>query len=333
METLINRIWYGRHWSRWLLWPLSWLFALISGLRRLAFRLGIKQQQLLPVPVILVGNITVGGSGKTPVVIYLIELLRRQGYRPGVISRGYGSEQTTARMVTADSTPADVGDEPCMIVNRTGVPMAVGSDRIATGLLLLQSAGVDVIISDDGLQHYRLGRALELLVLDAKRGLGNGMLLPAGPLREGAWRLSTVDFILSNGAKQDAQGHYAMTLKSAGLRAVSSLNQNSVPTTAEPITAIAGIGNPQRFFETLQAEGFNLAQTKVFADHHPYNVQDFAMFSSQQPLLMTEKDAVKCRAFAGDNNWWYLAVDAVFSAEFESQLLARVRTVMTNRHE
>ncbi|TCN85445.1 tetraacyldisaccharide 4'-kinase [Shewanella fodinae] len=331
MESWVNRIWYGRHWVRWLLWPLSWLFALISGLRRLAFRLGIKTQVKLPVPVIIVGNITVGGSGKTPVVIYLVEWLRRQGYRPGVISRGYGSQQLHSRLVSATSTPADVGDEPCMIVRRTGVPMAVGADRIASAHLLLQSAIVDIIISDDGLQHYRLARDVELVVLDVHRGLGNGMLLPAGPLREGTWRLKTADFILCNGASADTTTHFAMTLQPSGLQPVSGETDQEPPTTAQPVVAVAGIGNPQRFFETLQQQGYSLRQTIVFADHHPYNVQDFAQVA-QQPIVMTEKDAIKCRTFAG-KQWWYLAVDAVFSATFESQLLARVRAVTSNKHD
>ncbi|MCL2907630.1 tetraacyldisaccharide 4'-kinase [Shewanella fodinae] len=331
MEAWVNRIWYGRHWVRWLLWPLSWLFALISGLRRLAFRLGIKTQVKLPVPVIIVGNITVGGSGKTPMVIYLVEWLRRQGYRPGVISRGYGSQQRHSRLVSATSTPADVGDEPCMIVRRTGVPMAVGADRIASAHLLLQSAIVDIIISDDGLQHYRLARDIELVVLDANRGLGNGMLLPAGPLREGAWRLETADFVLCNGALADSTAHFAMTLQPAGLKPVASDIDQVPPTTAQPVVALAGIGNPQRFFETLQRQGYSLSQAIVFADHHPYNIEDFTQVASQ-PIVMTEKDAIKCRTFAGAQ-WWYLAVDAVFSATFEAQLLECVRSVMSNKHD
>ncbi|MFQ6371428.1 tetraacyldisaccharide 4'-kinase [Shewanella sp. YIC-542] len=331
MENWLNRVWYGHHWGRWLLWPLSWLFALLSGCRRLAFRLGLKQQVKLPVPVILVGNITVGGSGKTPVVIYLVQWLRRQGYHPGVISRGYGSGQTHSRLVLPSSSAAEVGDEPAMIVQRTGVPMAVGSDRIASARLLLQSAEVDIIISDDGLQHYRLARDIELLVLDASRGLGNGMLLPAGPLREGAWRLDTVDFVVANGARQDSRDGFAMQLQVGGLKPVAETSEGLPPAKTQPLVAVAGIGNPQRFFDTLQAEGYSLTQTMVFADHHPYNAADFA-FVAQQPLVMTEKDAIKCRAFAG-RHWWYLAVDAAFSAQFESQLLARVRAVMSHRHD
>lgn len=330
MEALVNRIWYQQHWGKWLLWPLSWLFALLSSVRRGLFRVGIKPVEQLPVPVLLVGNITVGGSGKTPMVIYLIELLRQHGYRPGVISRGYGSEQTAPRIVALNSAAHAVGDEPAMIVNRTQVPMAVGQDRIATAQLLLAEHDVDIIISDDGLQHYRLARDIELVVIDAKRQLGNGMLLPAGPLREGPWRLNTVDLIVENGATADSnhggQSRFAMQLQPATPHALcgeAELNTRQVK-------AVAGIGNPQRFFDTLQQLGYDVAQTQCFADHHPYTAADFADAATGLPIIMTEKDAIKCREFSPDN-CWYLPVDAKLSATFSAQLLAKVATAVANK--
>ncbi|QSX32395.1 tetraacyldisaccharide 4'-kinase [Shewanella avicenniae] len=328
MEAFVNRIWYQNHWLKWLLWPLSWLFGLISGVRRQLFRIGLKPVEQLPVPVLLVGNITVGGSGKTPLVIYLIELLRQQGYHPGVISRGYGSEQQQPRIVSTQALAKEVGDEPAMIVARTQVPMAVGQDRIATAKLLLAEHKVDIIISDDGLQHYRLGRDIELLVLDGKRQLGNGMLLPAGPLREGKWRLSTVDFIVENGAKQDSPTRFAMQLSADKLQPLQ--RDNSPSCEPKRIKAIAGIGNPQRFFDTLTELGYDIAQTKIFADHHPYSAADFAVNEAELALVMTEKDAIKCREFTLKNGW-YLPVDARLSDEFSAQLLAKVANVVAQK--
>ncbi|KFZ35979.1 tetraacyldisaccharide 4'-kinase [Shewanella mangrovi] len=326
MDAFVNRIWYQNHWLKWLLWPLSWLFALISGARRLLFRFGLKPIEHLPVPVLLVGNITVGGSGKTPMVIYLIELLRQHGYRPGVISRGYGSQQQHPRLVTAASTASDVGDEPAMIVSRTQVPMAVGQDRIATAKLLLAEHDVDIIISDDGLQHYRLARDIELLVVDAKRQLGNGMLLPAGPLREGRWRLNTVDFVVENGAQQDAAQRFAMQLKAGELQPLTTTA--AIP--PQSVKAVAGIGNPQRFFDTLTQLGYDVAETQAFADHHPYVAADFVRSDTQLPLVMTEKDAIKCRNLRIENSW-YLPVDACLSDQFSAQLLAKVASVVAKK--
>ncbi|WP_417761137.1 tetraacyldisaccharide 4'-kinase [Shewanella sp.] len=326
MEALVNRIWYQNHWAKWLLWPLSWLFALISAVRRGLFRLGVKPVEQLPVPVLLVGNITVGGSGKTPMVIYLVELLRQHGYQPGVISRGYGSEQQHPRLVNVGSSASDVGDEPAMIVQRTQVPMAVGQDRIATAKCLLAAHAVDIIISDDGLQHYRLGRDIELVVVDGQRQLGNGMLLPAGPLREGAWRLASVDFVVENGASEDTEQRYAMQLQAGDVQPLSGY----AVLTAKQVKAVAGIGNPQRFFDTLTQLGYDVAQTQCFADHHPYCAADFEGAANGLPVIMTEKDAIKCRTFTLDN-CWFLPVNAQLSANFSAQLLAKVATAVAQK--
>lgn len=324
MQALVNKIWYQGHPLRWLLLPLSALFAFVTAFRRSLFRLGIKSQTTLPVPVIVVGNITVGGSGKTPTVIYLIELLRNQGFNPGVISRGYGAQFQGVKVVTVKDAATDVGDEPAMIVARTGVPMVVGAKRVETAKALLAQFAVDVIICDDGLQHYALGRDIELVVIDGKRGLGNRNLLPAGPLREGEWRLNQVDFVIVNGGPAVAN-QYEMQLRPCAVLPVSPAVTAEFDST-QPLVAMAGIGHPARFFETLTQQGYQVALFHSFDDHQAYDKQLLCELAASRPLIMTEKDAVKCRDFAQEN-WWYLAVDAKLSPQFDQQLLSRLRSV------
>lgn len=324
MQALVNKIWYEGHPLRWLLLPFSALFALISAIRRSLFRLGIKSQTTLPVPVIVVGNITVGGSGKTPTVIYLIELLRKQGFNPGVISRGYGGQFQGIKVVTKKDAATDVGDEPAMIVARTGVPMVVGSKRVETAKALLTQFAVDVIICDDGLQHYALGRDIELVVIDGKRGLGNRNLLPAGPLREGEWRLKQVDFVVVNGGPAAADQYEMQLLPCAVLPVGPAVTAEFDAT--QPLVAMAGIGHPARFFETLTQQGYQVALSHGFDDHQAYDKQLLCELAASRPLMMTEKDAVKCRDFAQEN-WWYLAVDAKLSPQFDRQLLSRLHSV------
>ncbi|MGI2260313.1 tetraacyldisaccharide 4'-kinase [Shewanella sp. GXUN23E] len=330
MQSLVHQIWYGRHWLKWLLWPLSGLFWLISSVRRRLFALGIKPVFHAPVPVIVVGNITAGGSGKTPTVLYLIELLRTAGYTPGVISRGYGVNIQAPILVQAHHSSAEVGDEPAMIFARTGVPMVVGPNRIAAVKVLLDnkvgvnsdSAQVDVIICDDGLQHYALGRDIEIALIDGDRRFGNGMLIPAGPLREGTWRLESVDFRLCNGG-EPAEQEIAMSLSPSGLRPVLADNPAVPPQAGDAVVAMAGIGNPGRFFATVTEQGFELAGTRAFDDHQAFTLADIDSLSASLPVLMTEKDAVKCRGFA-KQHWWYLAVDAKLGPDFDTQLLQKV---------
>lgn len=323
----MNKIWYQGHPLRWLLLPLSGLFAVITYVRRALFHLGMKSQTAMPVPVIVVGNITVGGSGKTPTVIYLIELLRQHGFHPGVISRGYGVDIQGVKSVCLGASAAEVGDEPAMIVARTQVPMVVGAKRVDAANALIAEFGVDVIICDDGLQHYALARDIELVVIDGQRGLGNGLLLPAGPLREGAWRLDTVDFIVSNGGPA-AKGQFEMQLTPTAVKPVKCDATSGEYTFDKslPLVAMAGIGNPARFFESLRAQGYQLAFCHGFDDHQAYDKTQLGDLAQGLPLLMTEKDAVKCRDFAQEN-WWYLAVDAKLSPQFDEQLLARLREV------
>ncbi len=336
MQEFVNRLWYPKGFLdsqskglflllkllQLLLWPLSLLFAVVTALRRRLFKIGIKKQSTLPVPVIVVGNITVGGSGKTPTVIYLVELLRQHGYKPGVISRGYGVNFEGVKSVLPSMAARDVGDEPAMIVGRTGVPMVIGRNRIAAGEHLLTHFNVDVIISDDGLQHYALGRDIELLVLDGERRFGNGALLPAGPLREGLWRVKQVDAVVVNGG-DSIEGEHPMSLVQSALKPVADSNEQA-PALSDAMVAIAGIGNPSRFFNSLTDAGFNLNRVKAFDDHQAYCEDELMELSGGLPIIMTEKDAVKCRGFA-KQNWWYLPVDAKLSSNFDRLILDKLK--------
>lgn len=323
---LIEKVWFNSHPAKWLLVPLllpfTALFWLISTLRRISFNLGLSKSCQLSKPVIVVGNIGVGGNGKTPVVLYLVELTRLLGLTPGVISRGYGGKAPHyPYLLDENSTSLEAGDEPILIQQRCQVPIAVGSDRIASAELLI-AQGCDIIISDDGLQHYRLARDIELVIVDGKRLFGNGLLLPAGPLREGQWRLPKSDLVIYNGkCAQDHQDkHYPcihMTLEATELcnlftgeriTLIDFIKRNGA------VNAIAGIGAPQRFFDTLIAHQLKIINQQSFVDHHAFALADFNEFDDNIPLLMTEKDAVKCHDFCKEN-WWYLPVDAVFSDE------------------
>ncbi len=315
----IDEHWYRGSLWLWLLWPLSALFCLLAVLRRLFYRLGILRTDRLGVPVIVVGNITVGGSGKTPLVLWLAEYLRRHGYRPGLISRGYGGQASHwPQAVSAESDPREVGDEALLLARRSTCPMMVGPDRVAAARQLLAESDVNVIISDDGMQHYRLGRDIEIAVLDGERRLANGLCLPAGPLREPKIRLRSVDFIVANG--QAAQGEWAMHLEAGKAIALDGSEQKPVSAfSGGPVHAIAGIGNPGRFFGTLRALGLKPIE-HAFPDHYPYRKGELD-FRDAVPVLMTEKDAVKYLNYAG-NRHWYLPVAARLPDEFGERLLA-----------
>jgi len=312
MKNWLVRRWYSSAPAPWFLRPLSTLFGGIAAARR---RRQQARQQRLPVPVIVVGNIAVGGTGKTPFVIWLTQRLREWGWQPGVISRGYGGNAAQwPRQVTADSDPAEVGDEPVLIAARAGCPVAVGPDRVAAAQQLLASGGVDVIISDDGLQHYRLARDLEIAVVDGNRGLGNGELLPAGPLREPPQRLDEMALIVVNGKGWSAPTGRAIAMQLFSLE-VRALKGGAVRPIAgfagQTVHAVAGIGNPARFFSMLSQHGIRLVM-HPFPDHHPFAPADLD-FSDELPVLMTEKDAVKCGRFAGER-YWVVPVDAGISA-------------------
>lgn len=316
--SFIERVWYQGHKAYWLLLPLTWLYAAVSALRRLLYRLNIKPQHKLPVPVIVVGNISIGGTGKTPFTLMLCAELRARGWTPGIVSRGYGANISAPLLVKADALSTAVGDEPLLLAQRSGCPVVVCPDRVAAAKFLLANTNVDIIVSDDGLQHYRLARDIEIVLVDGSRGLGNGHLLPAGPLREGAWRLAQVNLVVAN-SQPFALADGVMTL---------------LPTAAKQLTGdallppckvnlVAGIGNPARFERTVVAAGFTINQRYYFADHYKFTATDFAEISG--PVLMTEKDAVKCRVFARDN-WFSLSVDA----QLDEQLTTKIQTILTN---
>jgi tetraacyldisaccharide 4'-kinase len=317
----IDTHWYRRSLWLWLLSPFSLLFCLLVLLRRTFYRWNILPIVTFAVPVIVVGNITVGGSGKTPLVVFLVELLRRYGYNPGVVSRGYGGRADSwPQTVTAESSAVMVGDEALLLLRRCHCPMVVGPDRVAAVEQLLREHEVDVVISDDGMQHYRMGRDLEIAVLDGERRLGNGLCLPAGPLREGRGRLNSVDFIVTNGMAR--AGEWSMQLR---IEEPCSLDGQRVAAlsdfAAEPLHAVAAIGNPGRFFQTLRGAGLSIIE-HPFVDHHPFTMGELD-FADDLAVMMTEKDAVKYFSYANQRHW-YLPVSATLDAEFSRQLLERL---------
>jgi tetraacyldisaccharide 4'-kinase len=346
----LNRIWYvDPKPPPWLL-PIEILFAAVSGFRRWVYASNMRSSARLACAVIVVGNLSVGGTGKTPLVCWLVDRLRERGYKPGVVTRGYGGSARHPRRVTESDDAALVGDEPILLARRTAVPVAVGRDRPAGAQLLIE-AGCDVIVSDDGLQHYALARDCEIVVVDAERGFGNGHLLPAGPLRESTSRLAQVDAIVVNGAAAAAParaaagaadlrwaaapnlmgGEPALTMRLEPLQAVSLLTSRRrglQEFAGQTVHAVAGIGNPQRFFNMLTDAGLEVKAHEL-PDHaalHPGSIE----FGDGLAVLMTEKDAVKCAAFAASQHW-YVPVSAAFEPDEGSVLLGIVTRLIEQR--
>jgi len=318
----LERVWYGGQPPGIVLRLLASAYGALAALRRALFRGGLLRRVRLPLPVLVVGNLGVGGAGKTPLTIALVEALRARGWRPGVVSRGYGGSAAGPQRVTAGADPAAVGDEPCLIVARTGAPMAVGRDRVAAARLLQEHGEVDVLIADDGLQHYRLCRDVEICVIDGQRRFGNGRLLPAGPLREPPARLATVDFRVCNGGDPGA-GEVPMQLVPVAARRLDGAAERPLAAFAgEHVHAVAGIGHPARFFGLLRAHAIEV-QEHPFPDHHAFRPDDL-VFDDAAPVLMTEKDAVKCRGFVAPS-LWSVAVDAQLPAAFFDAVAARLR--------
>jgi len=324
---MIARIWSGESPLWLLLLPLSWLYGLVSGAIRLCYRLGIKKAWRAPVPVVVVGNLTAGGNGKTPVVIWLVEQLRQRGVRVGVVSRGYGGKADSYPLVLDPQTTTEqAGDEPVLIYQRTGAPVAVSPVRSDAVKALLATHDLQLIVTDDGLQHYRLARDKEIVVIDGVRRFGNGWWLPAGPMRERASRLRSVDAVITNGGEARAeeipmrlQPGLAVNLKSGERRPVDEL---------PAVVAMAGIGHPPRFFQTLADCGVAVVNTVALADHQALSYSQVSGFIQPgQTLIMTEKDAVKCRAFA-DESWWYLPVDARLEGDKPERLLQDLLTLV-----
>ena len=322
MNERIEHIWYGGGAVPWWLAALVPVYRALRALHLLPYRRGWRKAARVRVPVIVVGNLTAGGSGKTPLVIALVEALRQRGFKPGIISRGYGGTQREPLLLDDMPDPARVGDEPCLIRQRTGAPVAVSRDRARAADLLLER-GVDVVIADDGLQNPAFARDIEICVIDGQRRFGNARLLPAGPLREPLARLQDFGFRVCNGSVAQP-GEIAMRLvgdmavpvtRSASVRPLESF-------AGERVHGVAAIGNPERFFDGLRAHGIDVI-THAFADHQAFRATDF-VFGDELPVLMTEKDAVKCTGFA-KANFWCVPVRAELPDAFFDAIAARLR--------
>lgn len=318
IDTL-ESAWYGHGRAPWWTGPLAALYGGVVRLRGGLYRLGVLHSERLPLPLIVIGNISVGGTGKTPLTIAVVDDLRQRGYRPGVVSRGYGGSQREACLLGDTPDPALVGDEPCLI-HATGVPVAVGRKRAAAAHLLL-AAGCDVLVADDGLQHYALARDVEICVIDGTRRFGNRRLLPAGPLREPLSRLQRVDLRVCNGGVV-GQGEYPMQLHGDELVAlVDGRRESLADWRGRRVRAVAAIGNPQRFFDSLRVAGLDVIEHS-FPDHHVFTPGELD-FADQLPLLMTDKDAVKCGRFA-QPHWWRVPVQAQLPPAFYEALGERL---------
>jgi tetraacyldisaccharide 4'-kinase len=314
-----------KFWSRrgaiaWLLWPASVVFGFLSSTRRFLYWIRVLKSTHPGVPVIVVGNLTVGGSGKTPLVLWIAEFLKSKGWSPGIVSRGYGALIAEPRAATIAATAAEVGDEPIVLSRRSGCPVWVGADRVAVAARLRAvHEEVDVLVLDDGLQHYAIRRDLEIAVVDA-RGFGNGFLLPAGPLREPRSRLRGVDAVVSH--ESSIEG-FAMRLEGDTVHRMTDARERQAlkAFAGQRVHAVAGIGDPNRFFLHLGKAGVKVLP-HPFPDHHPLTPQDLA-FGDALPVLLTEKDAVKLRS-AAQPHWWVLPVSAQLDPAFGPWLLSRL---------
>ncbi len=305
-----------------LLLPFSVIFRIITAFRRFLYRVGIKKTTHFPVPVIVIGNITVGGTGKTPLVIWLAEKLKKFGYSVGIVSRGYGVKLTAPCFVTKGQKASKVGDESLLIAERTNCPVVIYSKRVKAVQALLDKYDCDIVISDDGLQHYAMDRDIEVAVIDGERQLGNGFCLPAGPLREPVSRLKEVDFVVQNNGCKNEE-NYTMHLKPQPLTSVVNLTYclDLDKLSGQIVHAVAGIGNPNRFFQTLRELGLQFIEHS-FPDHYDYKYSDID-FGQNEIVIMTEKDAVKCRNFADDRHW-FLPVSAEMDEAFLKDILFRL---------
>ena len=335
----IHRAWYDEHgWYRALL-PLSGLYWLLSTMRRLLYRAGILRTRRAKVPVIVIGNITAGGTGKTPVTVWLANSLAQRGFAPGIVSRGYGGSKSGASMrVDARSDPAVVGDEPVLIAMRTGRPVVVDADR-ARGAAMLVQDGADLVIADDGLQHYALARDYEICVVDGARGVGNGALLPAGPLREPLGRIGEVDQVLINGRLRDRGESLPTALQNAiefrlvateARRLDGSLSRPLERFAGTTVHAVAAIGNPGRFFDMLRGHGIQVIE-HAYADHARVRPGELD-FGDSFDILMTEKDAVKFPRQVPDRFWYVpvdVEIDTVIAAPWLEQIESRMRDEQT----
>ena len=331
LENWLLRHWYGSQQPPWLLRLLEPLYKSVFH-RKQQKAQSISNRYQANTPVIIVGNITVGGTGKTPLVIHLCQLAQQLNLKAGIASTGYGRQGRDTQLVTADSDSRLCGDEPVLLAKRTGMPVVVAEKRL-DAVKLLDSMKLDIIISDDGLQATNIKGDIEICVIDGSRGFGNGHLIPAGPLRESVDRLSTVDYLVSNGQwqnKPDGLDVHEMVLKASAVQSVVNSDSVSVEEfvqnhAGKEVHAVAGIGNPERFFSMLKNLGI-MAECHGFPDHHEFSPTDFGVFNPSAVIVMTEKDAVKCRDL-NLKNAWFLPVDSHLTDEFEKQLTTHLKSL------
>lgn len=323
----LDHYWYSSGPISFALWPLSWVYCGISMFRSKLHKAS-QDRTIVKVPIIVVGNITVGGTGKTPMVIWLANFLKAYGFKPGVVSRGYGGKTSRwPQRVTHHSKAEITGDEPLLITQRTGCPVYVCTRRVAAiNQMLKENSDINVIISDDGLQHYKMPRDIEIAMVDGHRGFGNQLCLPAGPLRESISRLKKVDFRVITEAEADDDDDNSFSMHLEGNELVNLQNPKKRKLLSDfkrkPVHAVAGIGNPMRFFTKLSTNRLKLIM-HAFPDHHRFQPQDFR-YEQHLPVIMTEKDAVKCKHLATEN-FWYLPVKARLGHEFGGALIKKLR--------
>ncbi|MDH3977119.1 MAG: tetraacyldisaccharide 4'-kinase [Gammaproteobacteria bacterium] len=323
----VERLWYGRSKLAWLLVPFSWIYRLVIALRRLAYQVGLFRSYSAPVPVIVIGNITVGGTGKTPLVIWMVAYLKASGLRPGIVSRGYGGAGARQPvLVNGQSLASKVGDEPLLLAQRTGVPVCVCPDRVKAVRHLTQETDVNVIVTDDGLQHYRLQRNIEFVVIDAERGLGNGHLLPAGPLREPSGRLTRVNLVLVNGSNRGLSDHEFGLVPGAAQLLGDGESCSLDSFCGRKVWAVAGIGNPDRFYQLLRQSGMKVFPVPV-SDHGSVDLQRLRE-EENWPVLMTEKDAVKYPATHVTDVWW-VPVELRMTTESEAAVAQQLKGIVS----
>jgi tetraacyldisaccharide 4'-kinase len=335
--TFLEQAWYKKAGWLILLWPLAFLFQILAGVRRSLQQVKSRPPELT-VPVVVIGNISAGGTGKTPLLIALTQQLKAEGFSPGVISRGYGGQGANYPMqVSASENPAIAGDEPVLIARKTDCPVVIDPDRSAALNYLLETNNVDVVLSDDGLQHYKLYRDIEVAVVDGQRLFGNGLCLPAGPLREPVKRLMNSDFVVLNGAAESAlpilEPAVQMTMEPKIL--VNLATGEKRPFGGAPfnmgnkIQVVSGIGNPKRFYNVLEKLPYPI-MPMAFPDHHQFSESDFQSdeFDEHQPVVMTEKDAIKCESFA-KNNFWYLQAEVSLPDSFLEEFTKKLKSFIS----
>lgn len=326
MTGWLDRLWYGKGRPLWWLWPLAWLYQRIAGRRRRNALVQLVRHRRPAAPVIVVGNITAGGTGKSPLTAWLVEVLRQAGWRPVILTRGYGGRAGCYPLKVTEQTPAtEAGDEPVMLARQTGCPVVVDPRRARGAEWALEQGLGNILVCDDGLQHYALYRDLELAVFDGQRGIGNGAPIPVGPLREPVERLDMVDFSIVNGEPEGpmpGSRYCIMTLVPERLVNLRTGESQSLSWLAgQRVRGVAGIGNPARFFRTLASLGARV-RPAAFPDHHRFSVDDLTV-EAGEILVMTAKDAVKCDRFA-QQHCWVLEVKARLPESFREALVARV---------